>query len=469
MTRVASKVRARPGAAWLLGAALACVCAVSPQVAAAPKTGVVAGSGSSAGGVFTAGAQGAEYLLPSQARLKLEPHAAVRLFPVPQQLQLAPGAKTNTYSFALLRGRVDVTVPARPKSAVLCSVGKLSALVGAGQATVLSQPDKTVVAAVDGDVRTLLDDRWTTIAPGMVARYVDGERATPEPVPAPPRLLPGQRLWFSPGDPVSVSGFALAAVPGAAGYELALRKADGSEEQLRTVRGQTTLSEAFDPIPPGDYQLTARSLDGDGIAGSWATAERVRVVGVMLPPGAYASGGDIFVGKGQEVSFSHTDGLEMTYEGAGRYIPASQAVSLYRGETTVVSFRVPGSVFPTSARLRPRSLYAHVEIGPSRAVWPKDPVHIAVELRSKSRDEAPEWVELKPEVTVGIEPVEVSFTRQGQRLVGTVPALDRPGPWVLRVEVKDQFGALLGRDFLEIAKAPATPPADKAPARVARK
>jgi hypothetical protein len=60
-------------------------------------------------------------------------------------------------------------------------------------------------------------------------------------------------------------------------------------------------------------------------------------------------------------------------------------------------------------------------------------------------------------VKLGIEPIEVTFSRQGNRLVGVVPPPAKPGPWVLRVEVKDQFGALLGRDFLEIAKAPAAP------------
>lgn len=429
----------------------------------------MAGTGTSAGGVFTAGPNGAEYQLPSLARLTLAPGAAVRLFPVPQQLQLSPGAKTTTYSFALLQGRVDVTVPAKPKSAVLCSIGKLSAVVGAGQATLLTHGDKSTVANVEGDVRTLLHDRWQTLAAGTIARFGEGQSGVPEPAIAAPQLSPGQRLWFSPGDPVAISGIDFQAVPRAARYELRLRAKDGGGEQLRSVVGATRLTETFTPVLPGEYGLAIRSVDDEGVAGAWSQAELVRVVGVTLPPGGYTASGDIFIGKGQEVSFSNTDGLEMTYEGAGRYVPASQAVSLYRGETTVVSFRVPGSVYPTTARLRPRSVYAHVAIGPSRAVWPKDPVEIVVELKTRGGQGVPEWLELKPEVKLGIEPIEVSFTRSGNRLVGVVPPTERPGPWVLRVEVKDQFGALLGRDFLEIAKAPAAPATDKAAARVASK
>jgi hypothetical protein len=448
--------------------ALCAACALSPNSAqAAPKTGVVAGSGTSAGGVFTAGPNGAEYQLPSQALLSLSPGAAVRVFPNYQELQLAPGMKTKTYSFALLQGRVDVTVPTKPKSAVLCSIGKVSTVVSAGQAAIVTRGEQTTVSGVEGDVRTLAADHWTTLVPGTLSHFTGEHGSAPEPTVAAPTLAPGQRLWFSAGDPVSVTGFAFGNVPNAHHYELRLRAADG-RVQSRTLHGSTRLEDPFAPVPPGQYELSARSVDSDGIAGRWSKAENVRVVGVSLPPGGYAAAGDIFIGKGQEVHFSNTDGLEMTYEGAGRYVPASQAVSLYRGETTMVSFRVPGSVYPTTARLRPRGLYAHVALGPSRAVWPTDQIQIAVELRSKDGESVPQWLELKTEVKLGIEPIEVSFTRDGNRLIGTVPPTDRPGPWVLRVEVKDQFGALLGRDFLEIAKAAPKPP-KPASARVASK
>ncbi len=459
------------GRAWLLLCALGLL-APSAAHAAAPKTGVVAGSGTNAGGVFTAGPTGAEYQLPSLARLSLAPGTAVRVFPVSQALQLNPGSKTTTYSFALIHGRADVVVPNKPKSAVLCSVGKVSAVVGAGQAVIIGKGDASTLANVAGDVRALVGDRWQTLTPGTLAHY-SGERASePEPTLPAPALTPGQRLWFSPGEPVPIAGFNVSKVERADHYELRLRTKDGSSEQRRTIRSGTRLTEPFSAVPPGAYELSMRSVDAEGIAGPWSASELLRVVGVTLPPGGYASDGDIFIGKGQEVRFSNTDGLEMTYEGAGRYVPASQAVALYRGETTVVSFRVPGSVYPTTARLRPRGLYAQVTLGPRRAVWPNDSVQIAVELRSKEGEPIPQWVELKTDVRLGIEPIDVEFTRSGNRLIGTVPPAAKPGPWVLRVEVKDQFGALLGRDFLEIAKAPPPPaaaPGKTISARVASK
>jgi hypothetical protein len=420
------------------------------------------------GRIFTAGADGAEYQLPSLARLSLAPGASVHLFPVPQPLQLTPGAKTTTYSVALVGGRVDVTVPSKPKSAVLCTLGKVTAVVGAAQASIVMRGDTSTVANVSGDVRTLVADRWQTLAPGTLSHFGGDRSSEPEPTLAPPSFKAGQRLWFSPGDPVPIVGFDFSKVARADYTQLRLRAKDG-REQLRRVRNSTHLSEPFTPVLPGAYEVSARSVDDEGIAGPWSAPERVRVVGVSLPPSGYVAGGDIFIGKGQDVHFSNTDGLEMTYEGAGRYVPASQAVSLYRGETTVVSFRVPGSIYPTTARLRPRGLYANVVLGPRRAVWPTDSVQIAVELRNKEGEAIPSGVELKADVKLGIEPIEVEFTRSGNRLIGTVPPSDKQGPWVLRVEIKDQFGSLLGRDFLEIAEAPRAP-AGKAPAaRVAAK
>lgn len=444
-----------------------CAWPPSSAAAAAPKTGVVAGSGTSSGGVLTAGADGAEYLLPSQARLKLAPGTAVRLFRVPQQLQLTPGSKTTTYSLALVRGRIDVHVLGKPKSAVLVSLGKSSAVIGAGRAAVLARGEEFTVASFEGDVRTLVADRWQTLSPGTLSQLDNARASAPEPLLAAPKLAPGQRIWFSAGGTVALGGFTPGKVDRAAFYELRLRGAGG--EQLRTIRNGAQLGEAFSATAPGQYELAARAVDEQGIEGSWSPVEPIRVLGVSLPPGGYTAAGDIFVGKGQEVRFSNVEGLEMTYEGAGRYVPASQAVSLYRGETTVVSFRLPGSVYPTTARLRPRSVYAYVGLGPRKAVWPRDAVQIAIDIRNKDGAPVPDWLEVKPDVKLGITPIDVAFTRDGNRLVGTVPPPDTAGPWVLRVEVKDQHGALLGRDFLEIAGPPPRSAEKPVSARVASK
>jgi hypothetical protein len=427
----------------------------APALAAAPgKPTLVTGSATNGGGVLTAGPDGADYLLPSLAHLRLAPNTELRIFPVPQPLQLARGAKTSTWSFALLSGRVDVEVPHKPRSAVLASVGKLSAIVTRGSASVLTHGGDTIVANEAGEVRTLLNDHWQTIDAGSLSRF-DDEHPAGELAPsiAPPTLAASQRIWLSASAPVSVGGLRWSAVERARAYELRLLRVDGAGEQRQRFSG-TEQQGSFASLQPGRYTIAARSIDADGLGGPWSKPEAVRVLGVLLPPGGYAEGGTLFVGANQEVRFSNSDGLEMTYQGAGRFVPASDALTLYRGETTIVSFRTPGSLETTAVRLEPRGIYAEVSIGPSRALWPRDAVQIAVEIKSKTHEPVPAWLEPKPAVLLGVEPLAVTFTREGSRWLATVPPSALPGPWVLRVEVKDQYGADLGRDFLEIAPAP---------------
>jgi len=47
--------------------------------------------------------------------------------------------------------------------------------------------------------------------------------------------------------------------------------------------------------------------------------------------------------------------------------------------------------------------------------------------------------------------VPLEFKRDGAWFRGVLPARPGPGPWVVRVEVKDEHGLELGRDFVEVA------------------
>jgi len=194
--------------------------------------------------------------------------------------------------------------------------------------------------------------------------------------------------------------------------------------------------------------------------GSWSPESEVRVIGVVLPPGGYSTEQAIYIGVGQQVQFTNTTGLEMTYLGAGRYFPAAQGAGLYRGQKTVIGFRMPGVLDTAIARLEPRGIYADVQIGPQRALWPRDPISIDIQLKSQNGSEIPSFLQVVPTVTVGLEPVDVNFEQEGNTLHAVVPPSSKPGPWILRVDVADQFGVALGHDFLEIAsQARRVPPA----------
>jgi hypothetical protein len=288
-------------------------------------------------------------------------------------------------------------------------------------------------------------------------------------------------MWFAPNETVSMHGFHWARMAGARGYELRVRRlADGKVIDQRTTESPEWES-PLNPVEPGKYTVALRSIDARGMEGGWSGESELRVIGVVLPPGGYSTEQAIYISAGQQVQFTNTAGLEMTYLGAGRYFPAAQSTGLYRGQKTVIGFRMPGVLDTAIARLEPRGIYADVQIGPQRAIWPRDPITIDIQLKSQNGGEIPAFLQAVPTVTVGLDPVDVNFEQDGNTLHAVVSPSTKPGPWILRVDVADQYGGALGHDFLEIAsqahkpapavqiikpeKAPAASPKRGAPVR----
>ena len=446
--------------ACVLGA-LVCAAGASAGAEPAPrKPVVVSGSATNVGGLFTASDAGAVIELPSRAHLRVAPNASLRVFPLPQLLALTPGARTWTWSFALQNGRVDVELPKTGRNAVLASMGKLNVVVTAGHAALRLENGEATTNNLEGEVKSLLNDHWQTIPVGWVSTLSKDEPSAPAKPGLPgPTLTTTQRMWFSPSESVAMHGFRWTAVPGADRYELRLRRLSDGKVIDHRVSQKPEWEAGLAPVEPGRYAIALRSIDARGMEGSWNTESEVRVIGLVLPPGAYTTEQAIYIGVGQQVQFTNTEGLEMTYLGAGRYFPAAQGAGLYRGQKTVIGFRMPGALDTAIARLEPRGLYADVHIGPQRALWPRDPISIDIQLKSKNGD-IPSFLRVVPSVTVGLDPVDVDFQQEGNILHAVVPPSAKPGPWILRVDVADQYGVALGHDFLEIAaqsRKPAAP------------
>ena len=185
--------------------------------------------------------------------------------------------------------------------------------------------------------------------------------------------------------------------------------------------------------------------------GPWSKRVPLRVVGVALPDGAYVASGNIHLGQGQKARFTHTEGLVLTHSGVRRYLPGSSLVPLHENARTMVSFRLPGTATLAITEMLPRPVRAEIEIGPKRARWPKDEVKVSVALAPSGPGSVPISIEAHPRVMIGIDPVELEWHRRGNRMEAVVPPSSDKGPWVVRVEVEDQYGVPLGRDFLEVA------------------
>ncbi|HET9930926.1 MAG TPA: FecR domain-containing protein [Polyangiaceae bacterium] len=455
----------RYGLAVRLGISLAVAAfgGALPAAAEAPSTlKLLDGGGTTTAGLFTASASGAKASLPSGATVTLGPDSAVRAFGRPQRLELERGGKTNTWSLSLTRGRLDVDVPAKPKSAVLVSTEKGSVFVMSGKATLVAEAGELYVVNSAGNVRTYVDNHFADLAAGHIAHFdAEHPRGVDEPVLSAPAIQRGSRLYFSTGAEAKTNDFSWTAVPHAVAYDVELRRGERTIAHRRVNEPRVAdLAE----LAPGAYTVAVRAVDARGIEGSWADARPLRVIGVELPVGAYADGGGIYLAGGQKVKFSHTDGLEMTYLGAGKYLPASESVGLYRNERTVISFRFPGSDDNVIARLEPRDVYAEVFAGPKKAVWPRDPVELHVRMRTRAGGPVPNFLQISPKVELGVEPVEVEWRRENDDYYARVSPRPGKGPWVIRVDVTDQFGIALGHDFVEVAhQAGASEPPRAAP------
>ncbi|HYQ02045.1 MAG TPA: hypothetical protein VER96_25400 [Polyangiaceae bacterium] len=441
-------------AACVLGA-LVCSTESARAESSPRKPVVVSGSASNVGGVLTTADSGAVIELPSRARLRVGPNSSLRVFPLPQLLALQPGARTWTWSFALQSGRVDVDMPKAGRNAVLASMGKLSAIVTGGHAAFRVDGNEATTANIEGEVRSLVNEHWQTIPLGWTATLnKEDPNALAKPGLPGPTLASSQRMWFAPNETVAMHGFHWSRVPGASAYELRVRRlADGKVIDQR-VSKTPEMDTPLTPVEAGKYSVAVRSIDARGMEGGWSAESELRVIGVVLPPGAYSTEQAIFLSVGQQVQFTNTAGLEMTYLGAGRYFPAAQGAGLYRGQKTVIGFRMPGVLDTAIARLEPRGIYADVQIGPRSALWPRDPITIDIQLKSQNGSEVPAFLQAVPTVTVGLDPVEVNFEQDGNTLHAVVPPSTKPGPWIVRVDVADQYGGALGHDFLEIAAQP---------------
>ncbi|HEX7669041.1 MAG TPA: hypothetical protein VF395_05645, partial [Polyangiaceae bacterium] len=165
------------------------------------------------------------------------------------------------------------------------------------------------------------------------------------------------------------------------------------------------------------------------------------------------SDGAIRIVDPEPIALRHVDGLIATYGSAQGWIPAPPVATLFRGDDTIVRLRDPRDTESFAIRLLPRHVGLRVQAGPKNVTWPGEPVAITIDA---SDDALPSGVELRPTVTLGVDPVPVEFHREGRHLSAS---LDLPpgvasGPWVVRVEVEDQFGHSLGRDFVEVGVRP---------------
>lgn len=370
------------------------------------------------------------------------------------KLQLAPGAQTPTHVFQLVSGRVAIDVPIPkgpnpPPIAVLVRAPRrASAVVKAGRGVVLASAESVTFGAIQGEMLAALGDDWRPLQEGWArsfdARDPSGKRRQILPAAA---LAVTEPLVLAPFNSPASTRFSWGRVDGAGGYRIGIMARSGSP--LRTL-DTTDPSARVDGLVPGSYQLSVSALDQYGLEGPPSTFS-MKVLGVELPPGARQVGDGIELGPKQRIRLSDPSGLELSYGKATDFVNAPNEIGLSRGEPTIVRLRESGQKDELVLRLKPRNIHAEIAITPGTARWPRDPLSIKVALRDRKGRPVASPPVIKADVRVNSDLVPVNWVRRGNTFEGSLAPRYDKGPWVVRVQVKDEFGDEIGWSFLEVA------------------
>ena len=416
--------------------------------------------------------QGSVVSLPGVV-LTIRSNSQVRRLPT-VDLPLSPHAKTRAYQIELTRGSVVVQVaegqhdelnvsvtgdkilelPARlaPAHAVLVrSNNGEVAIVRRGRAIVRIDEGKLTVINYDADVLTGTAQKVLPLAMGHArsgsCKLGNGSR----PLPKAPSFLLGDRVMFAVGNPVAPQ-LAWAASPNAARYRVRFMQRGTRLEVAALETGQTSLGIEAPHLEPGMYDAVVEPIDACGIEGP-STAEPLRIVGLELPAGSFIDEqGRVRLQPDQRIGFTNADGLLMRAQGSPTWFQAPQALTFQGDGEQHVFFSTSAKESPVALQMAPRNVIAEVKMGPTDVQWPEQPVTISIRLQDRTGGPAPAWLHAVPQVMLGTRPLDVKWQQDGATLRAVVPPQPGSGPCVLRVEVTDQFGLDLGRNFLEVER-----------------
>jgi len=400
-------------------------------------------------------AEGTTKQLPGGALLRLAPGTRIEMLRA-LKLQLAPPGQPQTITqvVKLISGRVDVDIPASkaPKTAVLVQAPhKVSAVAKGGHSIAIADANRVIIAAVDGDMLAASGNDWKTLPSGLVRHFVGNDPTYQElKVPGVPNLRVPQPLLLALGVTPPDAHAEAGGVKEADHYRLSVwRVTDKGNEFVRNI--DTRGTGAIPGLTPGRYQVTARAVDASGIFGQESAASSLRLVGAELPVGARYEDGAILLGQRARAKLIGAAGLEASYNASQHFVTAPDSVGLTRGESTLLRLREPGTVEEVRVGLEPRALRADVQITPKHPHWPEDMLEVTVQLFDARGRPVAETTPVKPTVLVDVQPVEVTWMRSDNTMHTFIPAPASRGPWVVRVEIADEFGDPAGRDFIEVA------------------
>jgi hypothetical protein len=438
-----------------LCAALA-LAASEPSHAGAPElksATLIQGRLEQQGRLLVAGGEGARIRLAAQTELRIDPGSRFRLgshvkLPVPRGA--TPLVRTRVV--IVEQGRVDVVMPIvkRPSFAcLLTGPGKVQLLVKGGHSTLIARAGGATVASETGEALVSNGGGWLRLPEGMVRAFEDDSKTgTKMALPAAPaRPTLSRRLLLASKGPESVTRVRWEEPGEVVGYELAL------EDEVKRERRVSAVSEPeleLAGLAPGRYRVSVRALDRSGLAGGWSESAALRVIGVEVPEAArLEDSGALSLLPAQRVRLIGAEGFEVAYAGLDRFVPVPDSLGLVRRRPITARLRDPDSGESVSLRLEPLTVKAQIELAQSARGWPAAGVSIRVRLQDQ-KGRLVTGLHTEVQVSVNLEPQKLVWHRGEGTWASVVPSPVGEAPWLVRVDVLDEHGVSLGKDFAEI-------------------
>jgi hypothetical protein len=399
----------------------------------------------------------AEIQLPDGGAIRVFDNTEASILTNPQSLMLLPGKKTTTYSVILRRGLIEIDAPTESPPRVAVAVGTptdVRVVTLSGQSSV-KVDGRNVIAVSHAGLTTVTQGSKLARLPNSVKRVYQGKTGfLDRPLLETTRWVGGRRVWIAAsGTSVPVAGYVWAPVQGAAGYLVALRE-HASHRTVTQSRVSGAEVESFpQALGPGRYEVDIAGIDSDGFVSCHRTKIPVTVVGIELPGGAVALPKDtVVVAAEQRVRLTYAEGLTLTTADHRSGVPGTEPFGLEGLDRAAILIHPPGGGDTSTLTLVRREPLVSTWVGPKLATWPDDSVLLQVNFVDQHGRPTPPNIEPAVHVLVGVDPVDVEWDKQGNLWQARLPPTKGTGPWVVRLEVVDQYGVVIGRDFAEIAK-----------------
>jgi hypothetical protein len=442
---------------WLSAIVCGCVLLLSTLSRAEVYFQVVAGAVDYRTDTVVAREGGATIRLAKGASLRLSSGARLHRVHKQTRFWLSNAGRTPTHLVALASGRMDVE-SASPDLAVMVTAPlAVTSFVRGGRMHVVAQPEQVNIVSLEGTVSWAMKTwKFAALPPGKVrtlGKWSEGESD----ILPPPVVRLENNLFGGFGAGSALEGVSWEPVPGAVSYSVSIEQLEPERRLVSTVETPGTKLPPSGRLEAGRYAVSVQALDRFTIKGRFSRAEAFSVMGVRSTDGGHVDPqGNIVAGYDRRVQLTFADGLLM--KGPREWLPLPSEIVLPSGEPMNLHLRQAGDTRLLSARVLPQRVKTTVLVGPKFARWPGDTIHVEVSIEGASPGSMPDWIVPRFRVLLGIDELEVSWSRQGNRFVAEVQPHSGEGPWIVRAEVEDQYGHLLGRDFVEIAPKPAPPP-----------